>query len=220
MNVAVHTGSISVWTVFFMQKLWKRVLFFLVLAIAAWCGSLIADKRQLSQELIRLHVVANSDSAEDQSIKLQVRDVVIKSIQKDLQSVSDIKEARKYLQEKIPEIQKAADTVLEAAGFEERTTVTLCIEEFPVRAYETFTLPSGIYESLRIKIGKAVGKNWWCVVFPELCTQATTAGVLDLAACSGFSESLNGAITGEQKYSVRFFLLDAIGKLENILYLE
>lgn len=214
---AVHTEDISVWTVVFMKKLGKRVGLCLLLAALVWCAGLLADRRKLNEELIRLHVVANSDSPEDQEIKLQVRDAVVGSLQSDLAGAADVEEAKAYLRENLGKIRRIANDVLEAAGFDGEAVVTLCREAFDTRHYDTFTLPAGSYTSLRITIGEGGGHNWWCVVFPSLCLSATTEGFADTAAEAGFSDSLSGALTGEREYRLRFRLLDALGKLETRL---
>ena len=216
----VHTGSISVWTVFFMRKLWKQLVICLLLVCTFWCGTLLADRQQLSRELIRLHVVANSDSAEDQSVKLLVRDAVTESLQSALADVGGVEQAKAYLKENLPKIQSVAEDALAAAGVDMTATVSLCRETFDKRVYDTFTLPAGVYESLRITLGDGRGKNWWCVVFPSLCLSATGEGFEDVAAGAGFSDALNGALTGEEGYEVRFFLLDVLGRVENIFFLE
>lgn len=201
-----------------MKKLIKRVGICLILVTLVWCGTLIADRQRLNDELIRLHVVANSDSGEDQNIKLQVRDTVIQSLQGDLSKVADIGQARAYLQENLPKIKAVADETLAKAGFDGEAVVTLCREAFETRYYDTFTLPAGVYEALRITIGGGEGHNWWCVVFPSLCVPATTNGFADTAAGAGFPETLSGALAGEEEYQVRFFCLDALGKLENLFF--
>ena len=192
----------------------KRVGICLILAALVWCGTLLSDRQKLNEDLIRLHVVANSDSQADQEIKLRVRDAVVSSLQSDLAKVADVEEAKAYLRLNLAKIQQIANDVLEKAGFDGEAVVTLCREAFDTRYYDTFTLPAGIYESLRITIGEGSGHNWWCVVFPTLCLPATTEGFADTAAGAGFSDSLTGALTGETEYQVRFFLLDALGKLE------
>lgn len=201
-----------------MKKLMKRVGICLILVTLVWCGTLIADRQRLNEELIRLHVVANSDSEEDQSIKLQVRDAVTKSLQSDLAKVADVEEAKAYLKANLPKIQAVANETLAKAGFDGEAVVTLCKEAFETRYYDTFTLPAGVYEALRITIGEGEGHNWWCVVFPSLCVPATTSGFADTAAGAGFPETLSGALTGEEEYEVRFFCLDALGKLENLFF--
>ncbi len=204
----------------FMRKCLKRVGFCLLLAAFVWCGTVLADRQKLSEELVRLHVVANSDSQEDQQIKLRVRDAVTQSLEQAMEDFSDVEQAKAYLRENLPKLQKLANETLRSLGCTQEAVVTLCREAFDTRYYDTFTLPAGIYEALRITIGEGEGRNWWCVVFPTFCIPATTEGVADVAAGAGFSESLNAALTGEQSYQVRFFLLDTLGKLENLFWQE
>ena len=199
-----------------MRKLLRSVGICLVLAASVWCGTLLADRETLNEGLIRFHVVANSDSEEDQAVKLQVRDAVLASLQEDLESIGDVEQARAYLQANLPKIQAIANQALEAAGCDCEAVVTLCREAFDTRYYDTFTLPAWVYEALRITIGAGEGHNWWCVAFPTLCLSATSEGFEAEAAGAGFPDSLTGALAGEPEYEVRFFLLDALGKLENL----
>ncbi len=201
-----------------MRKLMRRILFCFLLAAFVWCGTLLADRQRLHEELIRLHVVANSDSDEDQKIKLQVRDAVTQSLQTALKNISDVKQAKAYLEENLPQIQELANATLRACGTNQEAVVTLCKEAFDTRIYDTFTLPAGIYQALRITIGEAEGKNWWCVVFPTLCIPATVEDFTDTASCAGFPEALQAALVGENGYEVRFYLLDTLGKLENMFF--
>lgn len=192
----------------------------MLLAAMVWFGTLLADRERLNEDLIRFHVVAASDAEEDQALKLKVRDAVIHSLQSAMQDIADPQAARAYLQDNLPKIRSIANETLKAAGFDGEAVVTLCKEAFDTRYYDTFTLPAGVYESLRIVIGEGEGRNWWCVVFPTLCIPATSEGFEDIAAGAGFSEALSGALTGQTRYEVRFFLLDMMGKLENIFCQE
>ena len=203
-----------------MRKLGRRVAVCFLLAAFFWCGTLIADRQRLRQELIRLHVVAASDSSEDQAVKLQIRDAVTESLQKEMRNITDMEQAKAYLQENLPKIRTIANRVLTQAGFDTEAAVSLCKETFDTRVYDTFTLPAGVYESLRITIGEGKGKNWWCVVFPSLCLPATGEGFEDVAAGAGFPETLSSTLTGEAGYELRFYLLDLLGKAENILFRE
>lgn len=200
-----------------MKKLIKCVFACALLAAFVWCGTIIADRQRLNEELIRLHVVANSDSAEDQELKLQVRDAVITSLRQALADVQDTEQAKEYLQKNLPKLQELANRTLDSAGSAQRAVVTLCREGFPTRQYDTFSLPAGIYEALRVTIGDGAGKNWWCVVFPSLCVPQTSQGFSDTAAGAGFPDALSGALTGEEPYQIRFYLLDKLGELEKIL---
>ena len=203
-----------------MKKTLNRIGICLFLAAFFWCGTLISDRQRLHQEVIRLHVVANSDSENDQQYKMIVKDAVTSSLQKDLQNMLDVTQAKQYLQEKLPYIQTLAEDTLKALGCTDGVAVSLCKETFDTRVYDTFTLPAGIYNALRIVIGEGQGKNWWCVVFPSLCLPAASETFADTAAGAGFPDTLNRALTGETGYELRFAVLDALGGLENILFSE
>lgn len=201
-----------------MRKMIRNVGVCLAIAVCFCFWRVWDDKGQLRRSLIRFHVVANSDSEWDQRVKLQVRDAVIGSLQKELDSLGDMEEAKAYLTEHLPKIQKIANETLNALGVEQKAVVSLCREAFQKREYDTFSLPAGVYESLRIVIGKGEGHNWWCVVFPSLCLPATTEGFEEVAAGAGFSEDLQNTLSEEEGYEVRFFFLDALGSLENIFF--
>ena len=203
-----------------MRKLKKRLAACLLFVLCVWGGALLADRNKLNQELIRLHVVANSDSREDQQIKLKVRDAIQESLRKDLSAISDTEQAYAYIQKSLPKLRNIANGVLVCAGVEPDAVVDLCKEAFNVRVYDTFQLPSGVYNALRITIGEGQGKNWWCVVFPTLCEPATAAGFDEAAVEAGMSQELTNTLSGEKGYEIRFFLLDAMGKLENMLFEE
>lgn len=203
-----------------MRKLWRKMVCCFLIALCFWVGTLIADRQTLREELIRLHVVANSDSPEDQAVKLRVKDAVNEYLQTAMEDISDVELAKEYLRENLPKIQKIASETLEALGVQRDAEVTFCMEKFPKRVYDTFTLPSGVYHSLRITLGEGEGQNWWCVVFPTLCLQATSRDLEAVAAGAGFSDGLAAAIAGEEEYEVRFFFLDMLGKLENIFFPE
>ena len=157
-------------------------------------------------------MVADSDSPQDQALKLQVRDAVLLSIRDGMAQAGDAQAAKDYLLENLPKIQSAAKNCLQSLGCEDAVSVTLCKENFPRRLYDTFALPAGIYEALRITIGEGQGHNWWCVAFPTLCVPAVSRDMEAVAADAGFRDSLTGAMTG--RYEVRFFLLDLLGRLE------
>ena len=202
----------------FMKKFGKIFILLLLLASAFWLGTVITDKQTMKNDLIRLHVIANSDSEEDQNIKLKVRDAITARLESVMAEFKDLDSAKAYLQENLSELQDIANEVLESAGDDCRAVVTLAKSAFPKREYDTFTLPAGVYESLRITIGEGEGQNWWCVVFPTLCVSATTDGFEDTAVSAGFTDRLAGTLTGKPQYRVRFFVMDCIGWVENWFY--
>lgn len=203
-----------------MKKMMRTITVCGLLTAMLWSAFLIGDRCRLHNGLIRFHVVANSDSRQDQAIKYHVRDRVLQSMQSDLQKLADVDAAKEYLQESLPKLQLLVDETLEELGFAGGSAVTLCKEAFDVRHYDTFSLPSGVYDSLRIVIGDGQGKNWWCVSFPTLCIPATASGFEDTAAGAGFSEPLVKTLSGDEDYEIRFFLLNQLGKLENIFFQE
>ena len=201
-----------------MKKILKRLVFLAVLVSCFYTGALLADKEKLHNELIRMHVVAASDSSEDQSIKLQVRDAIIVSLQQAMEDATDIAQAKLYILEHLPQIEAAANAVLQELGSEDIAVVSFVEEAFPVRQYDTFSLPSGVYNSLRITIGEGEGENWWCVVFPSLCFQASSTDVENVAAGAGFSDELSNTVTRQEGYEIRFYFLDILGRIENFFF--
>ena len=153
-------------------------------------------------------------------MKLRVRDAVTEYLRQAMADITDVELAKQYIQENLPKIQTVANETLQALGCDPNAVATFCREEFDKRVYDTFTLPAGVYDALRITIGEGEGHNWWCVVFPSLCFSATAEEVEAVAAGAGFSGALTGAITGQEEYELRFFLLDALGELENLLHRE
>ena len=201
-----------------MMKAWKQLGICILAVVMVWTGALLADRQTLRQELVRLHVVAASDSSEDQAIKLQVKDAVVSSLKTDLENLRSAEEALAYLQAQLPQIELLANQILQESGSGDVAGVSLQMEEFPTRYYDTFALPAGVYQALRITIGAGDGKNWWCVAFPGLCLPATASGFEDAASCAGLSDGLTATLEEESGYEIRFWLLDALGRLENFLH--
>lgn len=198
-----------------MWKFIKRSVVLLLVLALVYSLSVFSDKRELQEEVLRLHVVADSNSQEDQAVKLKVRDAVIQALEPELARVDTKEQAQALISSKLDYLEQVANKTLDDAGASDRAVVTLERESYDTRDYDTFSLPAGVYDSLRITIGSGQGENWWCVVFPSLCMPAASESVEDVAVGAGFSSSLSGAITGEKEYRVRFFLLDCLGKLEN-----
>lgn len=172
-------------------------------------------------KLIRLHVVANSDSAADQAQKLEVRDAVLAATEPILQGAASAQEARQRLTAQLPLLTETANAVLQDSGM--TATVTLQREVFPLREYETFSLPAGEYEALRVTIGDGAGHNWWCVVYPSLCFTASAEELTEVAVAAGLTEDeaaqLTGRLSGQRDgYVFRFRLLELWQKLWNYLF--
>jgi len=198
------------------RKRWIGLLICLVFIFTLL--SAVYDKQQLRDRLIRLHVVANSDSEIDQSQKMQVRDAVISYLQPQITKLNSKKQAYAFIEAQLQNIEHIANQTLQQLGATEKASVSMITECYDTRIYDTFSLPAGVYDSLKVEIGNHEGKNWWCVVFPSLCLPATTGGFQDVAVSSGFNPQLVDTISSNRNYDIRFFLLDFIGKIENFFY--
>lgn len=169
-------------------------------------------QHRLAEKTVRLHVVANSDSAADQARKLRVRDAVLDEVRTLTAQCRTAREARTVLAAALPQITSAAQSAL--AGSDCQAVVTLQKESFDTRRYATFTLPAGRYPSLRVSIGAGEGHNWWCVVFPSLCEAATADAMAQSARVGGFDEAQTELITGgEDEYVLRFKTLEWLQRL-------
>ena len=177
----------------------------------------VHGEEKIYDTVVRLHVLANSDSAEDQALKLKVRDAVLEVTAPLLADCKSREQAVAALEGCMEEIRMAAEDVIAAEGREDLTgSVQICLgeEDYPRRTYEDCTLPAGQYVSLRVCIGAAAGQNWWCVLFPPLCLSAATAGSTgsseDAFVAVGLSKDQYGIITETEKtkYKVRFKILE------------
>lgn len=173
----------------------------LLLFLAAFLASgamALQTGRELSDKVVRLHVLANSDSPEDQELKLKVRDRILAYAEPLLAGAADRREAEALLRERAPELERVAAGEIRANGYDYAVTVELEETAFPTREYEGFTLPAGKYLALRAVIGAGEGRNWWCVVFPPLCA-AASAEVPETALAAGLSPAQVGLITEEDQ---------------------
>lgn len=174
-------------------------------------GESILMQRSISEKTLRLHVVANSDSIEDQEQKLRVRDQVLQKVGEMTHDCLTLEQTEKALQPQLWELEKCVNDFLKEEGSPYTATVSLCKEDFSTREYDTFALPAGEYHSLRIVIGQGKGKNWWCVVFPSLCNAATGEELESAALQGGYGEEELAMIRREQpKYTIRFKILELV----------
>lgn len=179
--------------------------------LAAFLAGFVRDCNEeaeaLSDKLIRLHVVANSDSEDDQALKLAVRDAVLEEIRTRLEGVGGVTEAHAVLERSLSDLSATGVRVVSQWGADYTVSASLKREDFPTVDYDTFSLPAGEYESLRIEIGRAEGHNWWCVVFPPVCDKPVIDG--DAAATLGLTGEEAKLITrSEGKYVVRFKIVE------------
>ena len=203
------------------MKMTKIILLLCVFILcAAVCDILpIHGEEKIYESVVRLHVLANSDSDEDQALKLKVRDEILSYISPLVIDSKSQEDAMRIINEKIDEIEAIAQTTVYSHGYDYSVDVTLTLEEYPTRNYEAMSFPSGEYVSLRVLIGEAEGQNWWCVLFPPLCLSAATEQSANEEAfiAVGLNSDQYKVITESDnvKYQLRFKLLEAIyGKEE------
>lgn len=194
------------------------VLSVLCVLTVTGCAVLQSQQQRMAEKLIRLHVVANSDAAEDQRVKLVVRDAVLAEAGALLADASD---ARAAIAGGLPQLEAAANAALRAEGSADTARVSFRRELFPTRVYSTFSLPAGVYPSLRVTLGEGNGHNWWCVIFPSLCTPATADGFAAAAAAGGFTQAEIALMTqADESYSVKFRSLELLQALKTRLFGE
>lgn len=187
-------------------------LFFFTVAYAKNTHSDIADS------VIRLHIVANSNSDFDQNVKLKIRDGILSSFSFNADNIDDLKEE---IEEKLPQIELFANNLLEKENAGYCADAKLCINNFPTKEYGNIKLPCGKYTALKILLGDAVGENWWCVMFPPLCFTDNATGYIDASS----DEILKNNLTDEQyrlitsedtEIQIKFKLVELVNKIKNM----
>lgn len=218
-----------------------RRLAYLVFALFMMVASWEANKSNtaiasnvIPEDAIRLRIIANSDSLQDQWLKRQVRDRVVEQMNtwvKELQ-VENQTEARETISKHLPELNELVQSEMKRYGFTYKSKTELGVVPFPTKMYGTQVYPAGNYEALRISIGDAKGKNWWCVLFPPLCfvdfsnTQqpqadgkaaVTTASTLK-SNPDNSSQAVEKADSNQQPIQVKFFLWELILKIKQAIF--
>lgn len=138
-----------------------------------------ASAEVIGKNLIRFHVIANSDSVEDQSVKLEVRDAILEKVGPQLEKLNSTEEAREYLEDNLDTITEISNDILSEKNMDYKATVSVGKGVFPVKSYSSVTLPAGEYTALKVVLGNGDGKNWWCVMFPPLCFIDVTQGLTE-----------------------------------------
>lgn len=194
---------------------WRRVLALFVACLV--CTALWAEATQvrLASQVIRLHVLANSDSEEDQALKLEVRDRVLETTSALLAGETEPQAAAVLLDQHLDDIAQTAAQEISAQGHDDRVEVRLEQTWFPTRQYQGISLPAGNYLALRVLIGAAEGHNWWCVVFPNLCLPAVSERALEASTLTPGQISL--LQEEETSYVFRFKALELWQSLKHRL---
>lgn len=195
-----------------MLKRFVLIFSCLTLLFAAFAYALpTPEDAALYDNFIRLHVIANSDSESDQKLKLEVRDEILEYMSGIYEKQSDFESARELINGHLDDIQSIAGDFLKEKGYGYPVSATLTSEYYPTREYEGVSLPAGKYLSLRVIIGEGEGKNWWCVIFPSLCLDASAKK--EKLSEAGFTPSQIKIITGGEKYKLKFRILELFGEI-------
>lgn len=199
-------------------KCWELALLLGVLVTLCTGAWLNQEQAELAGQVIRLHVIANSDSQEDQALKLEVRDRILERAQELYPPKATLEQARAVLEESLPELSQIGQQTVEEAGYSYPVTAQLTECWFPTKEYEEFALPAGTYTALRIVIGEGEGQNWWCVAFPPLCLGAASQSVEEAAQAGYFDADQTALITGESEgYVLKFKGMELLGELKRVL---
>lgn len=197
------------------KRLEVSVILALVFSLLFSILSFAKTSERVRSDVLRLHVIANSDSIEDQNLKLLVRDAILSEEKEIFDGSVDIENVVEKIKPKIPFLQKIAEEVINKNGFNYKVVVTLSREYFNTRTYDTVTLPAGKYLALKIVIGTGEGHNWWCVMFPAMCLPAAdkhteVSSVLDKTEVRLVEKS--------PKYEVRFKVIEIYEEIKNKIH--
>lgn len=194
------------------MKKTSNLLMTVMLLLAATLAIAVLPTEQdaaIYEDTLRLHILANSDSEDDQELKYGIRDKLLEKYGSRLGSSDSPEEAKKNINAMIPEIKTDVDKWISDAGYNYKSEVTLGVEWYDTREYDDFTLPKGYYTSLQVMIGEAEGKNWWCVMYPPLCLDIATESAPKDDAVLGYTKEEYSLITNEG-YNVKFKLLEVL----------
>lgn len=172
----------------------------------------------IRQEVLRLHVIANSDEDYDQELKLKVRDALLTSGESVFSGSEDIISAESRIADKKDILQYTAEETVKNSGFDYDVQIELARSYFPTKTYGELTLPAGYYKAVRVIIGEGKGKNWWCIMFPPLCLPAATDNkeVLD----SFLTDEEMEIVCSDPKLEVRFWLIEKYYEFKNRLFVK
>lgn len=196
-----------------MKKIELSLLIGLILTIlVGGFTTFAADCGQIREDVLRLHILANSDSAEDQALKLKVRDRILNEMGSVFEKPETLEDAKESAAEHLEQVRQIAQDELLRNGCDDPVQAEIVNMYFTTRQYDAFTLPAGMYDAVRITIGDAAGQNWWCVLYPPLCLPAAQPQeVLE----EGFSEDESDLVTRNPKYEVRFAMVEWFESLKS-----
>lgn len=186
----------------------------IVVAILFSICSFAKTSEEIRSDVLRLHVIANSDTSIDQNLKLRLRDYILQKGKDIFNGSVNVENAVEKIEPVLPELEKSAKAFVNQAGFDYDVKISLSNEYFTTRTYETVTLPAGKYLALRVVIGSGEGHNWWCVMFPPMCVPA--ADKKDEIE-NVFSEKEIKLVESKPKYEPRFKVVEIYEQLKEII---
>ena len=198
-------------------KRWEAALILGVLCALVLGCWLNREQRELADSVIRLHIIANSDSPADQALKLAVRDRVLEQAESLCPEGATLEETRRTLEEHLRVLAAAGRRVVEEQGYDYPVAAGLTRCWFPTKDYGEFALPAGEYEALQVVIGAGEGQNWWCVAFPPLCLGAASETLEEAVQAGRFSPDQAALISGGQgEYVLKFRFLELLGQFRHL----
>lgn len=190
-------------------KAQSAILLVIFLALYFSFASFASECAGVRDNVLRMHVIANSNTKEDQALKIKVRDAVLKRGSELFDGTLTADDAKQRLEPKKGELIKAAKEVIEKEGYDYPVTVDVVNEYFATRAYGKMTMPAGKYTAIKVIIGSGKGRNWWCVMFPPMClpaAQEKTRENIDVFLSEGEAK----VVESEMKYEPRFKIVEII----------
>lgn len=169
----------------FLISILSFILIFIVYTINS-----ISIQNSLANKVLRLHILANSNSIFDQELKLEVRDKIVEFLTPKLKNSKNLNETKKIISENLYNIESIANKIVSKSS-NYKVAVSLDTSAFPTKHYENFSFPAGEYEALKVTIGEGKGNNWWCVMFPPLCFTNSSAGEFTEASTKTLKENLS-----------------------------
>ena len=197
-----------------MRKTIVYILTGMILGLLVWTKVSGYDFLQpsIASKILRFHVLANSDSVEDQAVKEKVRDSVGAYLQPLIKEADNLEETKQIITDNIKEIEAVSRATLNQYGYDYQVTAHITHADFPEKTYGSYTFPKGEYEALQILIGEAAGQNWWCVLYPNMCFRGSVYEVVEEAAGEALKEVLNpweyADVFDSGKVEVRFKFLE------------
>ncbi len=184
------------------------------MAVIGMVKGSVSEYAEIYDKTLRLHIPANSDSESDQAVKLKVRDALTEMLKEPLSDCKDRDEAVAVIESMKEEITAEANETLKKNGMDYLAKVSVTEEYYPRREYEGIALPAGTYTSVKVELGRAEGHNWWCVLFPQVCT-GTASNVGETLANVGFTANQIKLLTEyeDEGYAVKFKILEVISEL-------